>query len=222
MADNFTRLAAAFDAWQEASRDAREWIEQTPRFRDHPEHRGPAYYAIAEAQAMAYNQALSPLMNNPEGYTTAGTHGHLYTLGTNCQDFKYYNTYLDGTQTYRLRGGKGELRLMLIQVHKYLFGHPDTEPFGSFDVDDFDIGADGEFEIVLSADKHEGNWIPLDGNVRYHFIQIRRILADIADDPGWLEIVREGDEELDAPQNPDWMAHRFELAAGFVRFLVKN
>ena len=29
-------------------------------------------------------------------------------------------------------------------------------------LDEFELGPDGEFEIVLSAEPHEGNWLPLD------------------------------------------------------------
>ena len=29
-------------------------------------------------------------------------------------------------------------------------------------IDEFELGPDGEFEIILSAEPHEGNWLPLD------------------------------------------------------------
>lgn len=62
-------------------------------------------------------------------------------------------------------------------------------------VDDLEVDADGEFEVMLSADEHDGNWMRLDGDhptlvVRHFFydwdkeqpsvLQIERIGAGVA------------------------------------------
>ena len=58
--------------------------------------------------------------------------------------------------TYRLWGNRGSARYLGMQVMSGM-----ASSFNAL-VDEFELGPDGDFEIILSADPHEGNWIPLD------------------------------------------------------------
>lgn len=79
-----------------------------------------------------------------------------YKWGMECPDCIYSGSALKGGETYTLRGARGSARYVGIQV---MSGMAST--FNAL-IDDFDLGPEGEFEIVLSAERQAGNWIPLD------------------------------------------------------------
>lgn len=217
-----TNLQEAFENWTTAQAEVRAAIESTPRFRERPEDHAQAYHALIEAQAMAYNWVMAPRMDIPKAITTTGEHSYYFSIGTNCPDFRYYEYVLDGSQTYRLYGRIGDLKLLLVQVHSHMLGDPRAKQIANQDVQDYELGPNGEFEIILSADRHDGNWIPLDPDSEFNFLQSRRILGIITDDPGILEIERIGDNPLDALQDPNYVAIRINYAANFLRFLINH
>ena len=61
-----------------------------------------------------------------------------------------------GTETYRLWGRRGSARYVGLQI---MSGMAST--FNAL-VDDFESGPDGSFEVILSTEPHDGNWVPLD------------------------------------------------------------
>jgi hypothetical protein len=79
-----------------------------------------------------------------------------YKWGMECPDCIYVGTALRGGSTYRLWGKRGSARYVGLQV---MAGMGSTS---NALIDDFELGPDGEFEIILSAEPHEGNWLPLD------------------------------------------------------------
>jgi hypothetical protein len=79
-----------------------------------------------------------------------------YKWGMECPDCIYVGSALKGGMTYRLRGSRGTARYVGLQVMSGM-----ASSFNAL-IDDFELGPDGEFEIVVSAERHEGNWIPLD------------------------------------------------------------
>ena len=58
-----------------------------------------------------------------------------------------------GGETYRLFGNRGTARYVGLQT---MDGIASTT---NFLVDDLEVDADGNFEAILSADEHEGNWL---------------------------------------------------------------
>ena len=79
-----------------------------------------------------------------------------YKWGMECPDCIYVGSALKGGTTYRLWGNRGSARYLGLQVMSGM-----ASSFNAL-VDEFELGPDGDFEIILSADPHEGNWIPLD------------------------------------------------------------
>jgi hypothetical protein len=79
-----------------------------------------------------------------------------YKWGMECPDCIYVGSALKGGSTYRLWGTRGSARYLGLQV---MSGMASTS---NALIDDFKLGPDGEFEIILSAEPHEGNWLPLD------------------------------------------------------------
>jgi hypothetical protein len=79
-----------------------------------------------------------------------------YKWGMECPDCIYVGSALKGGMTYRLSGTRGTARYVGLQV---MSGMGSTS---NALIDEFELGPDGEFEIILSAEPHEGNWLPLD------------------------------------------------------------
>jgi hypothetical protein len=79
-----------------------------------------------------------------------------YKWGMECPDCIYLGSALRGNETYRLWGTRGSARYVGLQVMSGM-----ASSFNAL-IDDFDLGPDGEFEIILSGMPQESNWIPLD------------------------------------------------------------
>ncbi len=81
-----------------------------------------------------------------------------FKWGMECPDCIYVGSALRGTETYRLWGKRGSARYVGLQI---MSGMAST--FNAL-LDDFTLGPDGEFEVILSTEPHEGNWVPLEEN----------------------------------------------------------
>jgi hypothetical protein len=79
-----------------------------------------------------------------------------FKWGMECPDCIYVGSALKGGMSYRLWGNRGTARYVGLQV---MLGMASS--FNAL-IDDFELGPDGEFEIFISAEPHDGNWIPLD------------------------------------------------------------
>jgi hypothetical protein len=79
-----------------------------------------------------------------------------YKWGMECPDCIYVGSDLKGGNTYRLSGNRGTAHYVGLQV---MAGMAST---ANALLDDFEMDADGNFDIVLSAQPHDGNWLPLD------------------------------------------------------------
>jgi hypothetical protein len=79
-----------------------------------------------------------------------------FKWGMECPDCIYVGSALKGGMSYRLWGNRGTARYVGLQVMSGM-----ASSFNAL-IDDFELGPDGEFEIFVSAEPHDGNWIPLD------------------------------------------------------------
>jgi hypothetical protein len=79
-----------------------------------------------------------------------------YKWGMECPDCIYLGSALNGSETYRLSGKRGTARYVGLQVMSGM-----ASSFNAL-LEDFELGPDGEFDLILSAEPHPGNWIPLD------------------------------------------------------------
>jgi hypothetical protein len=79
-----------------------------------------------------------------------------YKWGMECPDCIYVGSALRGGSTYRLWGHRGSARYVGLQVMAGMGSSANAL------IDEFELGPNGEFEIILSAEPHEGNWLPLD------------------------------------------------------------
>ena len=213
-------LKKAWDKFQLSMETARQAIEATPRF-DNPANRAQGYYALIEAQAMAYNWVVAPRLNHPRIFTHTAWATYLFTVAGNCPDIIYSILPLDGRHTYRVRGRHGDVRLLLMQVLNKPMGVEGGRCIGNYEFCKADTGQD-EIEIVLSPEKHEGNWVPLDPASDFNVIVIRRFLLDWEEDPGHLEVEMIGELAGYDEQDEAAVARRIEMAADFNLAVVKN
>lgn len=217
-------LKEAWNRFHATQQEVLNWMEQTPRFKSTPQHRAKAYHTMMEALAMCYNFAVAPRMLHPRLQVNTGWQTDFYTLGQNGPDLFYALTFLDGKQTYRMTGDMGDLVLVLCQVISHLSGHPDSKCIGNYDFSNFDIKPDGSFEIILSAEEQQGNWIKLDQDKPCHFLLIRRFMKDWNDNPGSLNLERISDlpeDYYDADEfDESAMVTRIDRATDFLKYLV--
>jgi hypothetical protein len=219
-------LKGAWERFNAAQNEVLGWMEQTDRFKTVPQHRAKAYHTMIEALAMAYNFAVAPRMSHPRLFVNTGWQTDMYTLGQNAPDLFYVTAFLDGKQTYRLTGTYGDCVLILAQVINHLSGHPDSKAIGNYDLSTFDIKPDKSFEFILSADKHEGNWMALDRDCPYHFILFRRFMGDWNQTKPTMKLERISeipDDHYDADEFDEAaMAARIDRATDFLKYLIKD
>lgn len=82
----------------------------------------------------------------------------IVTWGLECPDCVYLNASLRAGETYRLFGNRGTARYVGLQTMDGIAATANCL------VDDLEVDADGGFEVILSADEHEGNWLRLAGD----------------------------------------------------------
>jgi hypothetical protein len=111
----------------------------------------------------------------------------IVTWGLECPDCVYMNASLHAGETYRLFGNRGTARYVGLQT---MDGIAATT---NYLVDDLEVGADGNFEAILSADEHDGNWLRLAGD--HPTLTVRNFFYDWDTEvPASLQIERVGDK----------------------------
>ncbi len=106
-----------------------------------------------------------------------------YKWGMECPDCIYVGSALTGSETYRLWGKRGSARYVGLQI---MSGMAST--FNAL-LDDFELGPDGEFEVILSTEPQDGNWVPLEENstvlvIRHFFYDWEHeVAADLSIEP---------------------------------------
>lgn len=96
--------------------------------------------------------------------------------GGDNQDALYLGANLDGSQTYRIQGNRGTAKFFAVTIvdkgptpwggrsSAFLFGR------------DMQVAPDGSFEIILSPDKHPGNWLKIGPDALR--VTVRQFFAD--------------------------------------------
>lgn len=111
----------------------------------------------------------------------------IVTWGLECPDCVYMNASLRAGESYRLFGNRGTARYVGLQTMDGMAATSNCL------VDDLEVGADGSFEAILSADEHDGNWLRLAGE--HPTLTVRNFLYDWETEVlATLQIERIGDE----------------------------
>jgi len=81
---------------------------------------------------------------------------NVYKWGMDCPDCIYTGAPLRGGETYRVWGNRGTARYVGLQSMAGMSSSANVL------LDELDLGAGGEVELTLSAERHDGNWLPIE------------------------------------------------------------
>jgi hypothetical protein len=109
----------------------------------------------------------------------------ILTWGMECPDCLYLRAKLRGGERYRLFGNRGTARYVGLQTMNGIASTANCL------VDELAMDADGNFEVVLSADEQDGNWMRTDGD--HPTLVVRHFFYDWhSEKPSSLQIERIG------------------------------
>ncbi len=77
----------------------------------------------------------------------------VFKWGLDCPDSAYLTTGIRGDLTYRVTGNVGSVRYMSFQANTGMANH------GNIRNDELTTDAEGNFELWIGPDEHEGNWL---------------------------------------------------------------
>jgi hypothetical protein len=118
----------------------------------------------------------------------------IVTWGMECPDCLYTRATMRGGESYRLFGNRGTARYVGLQTMNGMVSTANAL------VDELEVDDHGNFEVVLSADEHDGNWLRTEGD--HPTLTVRHFFYDWdAESPSTLQIERRG-EPVDTPMPP--------------------
>jgi len=80
---------------------------------------------------------------------------NVYKWGMDCPDCIYTGAPLRGGESYRIWGNRGSARYVGLQSMAGMASSANVL------LDELDLGPDGELELTLSAERQDGNWLPI-------------------------------------------------------------
>jgi len=83
-------------------------------------------------------------------------------IGNDNPDNYYQNCAVDGRREYRIHGNRGSVAYLSIESKAGSFaGGGDMAPTGHVELQQLEVDDNGDFELIVSARKHPGNWLPM-------------------------------------------------------------
>lgn len=83
-------------------------------------------------------------------------------IGNDNPDNFYQNCAVDGRHEYRIRGNRGSVDYLSIETKAGSFaGQGNMAPTGHVELADLEVDDQGNFELMVSATEHSGNWLPM-------------------------------------------------------------
>jgi hypothetical protein len=131
------------------------------------------------------------------------------TWGMECPDCLYTRATLRGGESYRLLGNRGTARYVGLQTMNGIASTANAL------VDELAVDGNGNFEVVLSAQEHDGNWMRIEG--AHPTLTVRHFFYDWDTEvPSSLRIERIGDPvHREVPHiDPDLVVSRQLVALG--------
>jgi hypothetical protein len=133
----------------------------------------------------------------------------IITWGMECPDCIYTQAKLRGGESYRLFGKRGTARYVGLQTMDGIVSTANEL------VDELEVDADGNFEVILSRDERDGNWMRIEGDSPT--LTVRHFFYDWDSEvQSSLRIERLGDsvEHMTSPTSPDVLVSRQLVALG--------
>lgn len=137
-------------------------------------------------------------------------------IGADNPDNIYMNATVSGARRYRIRGRRGNVPILSFGTKANRYAVDGTmASTGELDSADMAVAPDGSFEIIVSREKAEGNWLPLADDSS--MVIVRQTFLDRANEvPATVTI-----EAIDGPAHPaplsgDTLAAALERTTAFV------
>jgi hypothetical protein len=204
--------ARAHDEWLDALRDAGALL-QAARHGPVDAAEGVRYLTrLATTALWMFVEHADPLW--PTLYQNTDEHKK---FGLDNPDNVYLRCALDGRESYRLSGRRGEAPYLGLTIGADFYGgkSPRRGTLAQHHLDEFEIAPDGSFELWLSPERRPGNWIRLEPEATGMIL--RQTFFDRARQrPAELRIERLGAEGPPPPLSPERMAAGLRRAAAFV------
>jgi hypothetical protein len=156
-----------------------------------------------------FNDPAFPVLYKPSHETIK--------IGADNPDNIYQKAVLDGRHEYRVRGTRGTVHYisMLTSRGSYAADFTQVET-GFLDSNQVVFDADGRLEVIVSARRHEGNWLPMEE--ASNSILIRQTFMDRAREiPAEITIERLDSGATPAPLTAEQLDTGLRTAAAFVQ-----
>jgi hypothetical protein len=101
-------------------------------------------------------------MADPLAPTFRRTADETMKLGCDNPDSYYLMASISGEHEYLIRGRRGSVPYLSLSTYYGGYGGGRAGCGGTLESADLQIAGDGTFEIIVSAQKHAGNWLPMD------------------------------------------------------------
>lgn len=126
-------------------------------------------------------------------------------MGADNPDNFYQNAAVSGACTYRIWGTRGTVQWLEFATQKGHYGAGrGMPPTGHLDAQDMIIQPDGTFEIWLSTEPREGNWLPMEPETGTLIVRQSR-LDPTVETLAEVHIERVGGDGLPTPLTPQAM-----------------
>lgn len=118
-------------------------------------------------------------------------------MGMDNPDNIYLAAPVNGKYTYKITGTRGSVHYLGFGSQAGGYGKTGSlDTTGYLESADMEIDENGRFEIIVSTEKHEGNWLPMSPETR--LVQVRQTRLDHdAEVPAQVKITR-----IDGPNEP--------------------
>ena len=202
-------LAAAWSEFTGTLGNLTTFLQQHPFSRE-PENRAAAYAYLTSMMVARFEEDV---IFDPD-FPYFRVLDHRIREGGDNPDQRYLMSIIKGGETYRVWGKLGTERRLDFQIYAGDPFIPNGGRSASFlSSDTLAVASDGSFEVWVSPERHEGNWLenPADGNQ----ILVRQIFSDWSKEtPGDVHIDRVGHEgDLKPALTERAMAARLRQAA---------
>jgi len=183
--DSGTDLPAAWGHLQERLAAAEQLVRAAPVNRN-PQDYAAGMRHLLVLLAVGIDEALR-VDPNPVLAVNRAKMDDIVTWGLECPDCVYLNAQMRAGETYRVFGNRGTARYVGLQTMDGIVATANCL------VDELELDEEGNFEVILSADQHKGNWLPLTGD--HPVLTVRNFLYDWdSETPAALQIERVGAE----------------------------
>ncbi|HWF14848.1 MAG TPA: DUF1214 domain-containing protein [Acidimicrobiales bacterium] len=119
-----------------------------------PDDLAAGFRHLLVLMSLAADQALRAEPDPVLAVSPSGV-DNVYKWGMDCPDCIYTGAPLRGGETYRIWGNRGTARYVGLQSMAGMASSANVL------LDELDLGPGGEVELTLSAERHEGNWLPI-------------------------------------------------------------